>query len=72
MADMCSCAKDDDRGEKKMFPCSSRRNFLKGFAAGAVVAATPAAFAKAVRLRHDPDLTALLADKASGIFIHLR
>ena len=43
-----------------MFPCSSRRDFLKGCAA--LTAATPAAFAKAVRLRHDPDLTALISD----------
>lgn len=40
----------------------TRRTFLKGFAAGAVVSATPEAFATAVRLRHDPDLTALISD----------
>ena len=45
-----------------MFPCSSRRDFLKGCAAMSAAVATPSAFAKAVRLRHDPNLTALLSD----------
>lgn len=40
----------------------TRRNFMKGFAACAAFAATPEAFAQAVRLRHDPDLTALISD----------
>ena len=31
-----------------MFPCSSRRDFLKGCAAMSLAAATPSAFAKAV------------------------
>ena len=52
----------------------TRRDLLKGFAAGAVVAAMPSAFAKAVRLRHDPDLTVLIADchinGRPGVFEH--
>ena len=40
----------------------TRRNLLKNLAAGAAVAATPGAFAEALRLRHDPGLTALLSD----------
>ena len=40
----------------------TRQNFLKSLVSAAAAAAMPDAFAKIVRLNHDPDLTVLLAD----------
>ena len=40
----------------------SRRDFMLGGAAMTAIASTPSAFANALRLRHDPDLTALISD----------
>lgn len=40
----------------------TRQDFLRGIVASAAAAALPDAFAKVVRLRHDPNLTVLLSD----------
>jgi hypothetical protein len=41
---------------------TTRREFLGGFCATAAFTLSPSAFARAVRLRHDPSLTVLLSD----------